>query len=188
MSGTVDAARPARVRRLKVIALVIVVVGIAVDLWSKAYMQDLLVLAPRAQRSEKVVEVIPGLFRFEGLWNPGVTFGLAQGWTESILAFTAVASGGILAWLLLTRSRSRLLHVALGMILAGALGNLYDRWKWQEVRDFLLVYWKDPSVWHWPAFNVADSMIVVGVGFILGIELFGRRGAAPSPAPKEQSA
>ena len=188
MSATGDRIRPARVRRLKAVALVIVVAGIALDLWSKAYMQDLLGLAPRAQKSERIVEVIPGLFRFEGLWNPGVTFGLAQGWTESILAFTALASGGILAWLLLTRSRSRLLHVALGMILAGALGNLYDRWKWQEVRDFLLVYWKDPSVWHWPAFNAADSMIVVGVGFILGIELFGRREKSPAPAATEPSA
>src|SRR5438094_7387051 len=108
MSAPADKSRPARVRRLKAVALVIVVAGIALDLWSKAYMQDLLGLAPRAQKSERIVEVIPGLLRFEGLWNPGVTFGLAHGWTEAILAFTSLASGGILAWLLLTRSRSRL--------------------------------------------------------------------------------
>ena len=179
----VTQVRPPRARRLKIVALVIVVVGIAVDLWSKSYMQERLGMSPDFQGSREHVEVIDGFFRFEGNWNTGVTFGIAQGWTEPILIFTVLASVGLAAWLVLTRSQSRLLHVALAMILAGALGNLYDRFTWHKVRDFLLVYWKDPSVWQWPAFNVADSMIVVGVSFILGIELFGHRTPKPAGPP-----
>ena len=174
-----------RARPLKILALVIVAVGIAADLWSKSYMQDLLDLRPREHAKNAPVDVIPGFARFDGTWNPGVTFGLAAGWTQPILAFTVVASLGIFAWLLLTRSRRVLLHVALGMILAGALGNLYDRWKWQEVRDFIDVYVGEK---HWPAFNVADSMIVVGVSFIVGIELFGRREAKAPPVEAGRTA
>src|SRR5262245_9849172 len=92
-----------RNRAMKITALVIMVVGVAADLWTKSYMQDLLGLRSR-EPGDRVVEVVPGFFRFEGLWNPGVTFGLAQGWTQTILVFTVVASLGILAWMLLTRS------------------------------------------------------------------------------------
>src|SRR5262245_56190343 len=120
-------SKPHRVWRLKIVALTLVVVGIALDLWTKSYMQEALGMSPDAQGSTRKIEVIDGLFRFEGNWNTGVTFGIAQGWTEPILIFTVLASLGLGAWLMLTRSPSRLLHVALGMILAGALGNLYDR-------------------------------------------------------------
>jgi signal peptidase II len=174
-----------RAWRLKGLALALVVVGVVLDLWSKGYMQEALGMSPDRPGSTGKIEVIEGFFRFEGNWNTGVTFGIAQGWTEPILIFTVLASAGLCAWLVLTRSRSALLHVALGMILAGALGNLYDRFTWHKVRDFVLVYWKDPSVWQWPAFNVADSLIVVGVCFILGIELFGHR--PPTKAAEQPS-
>ena len=172
MSTAPVSAAPPRARGLKIAALLIVVFGVTADLWTKSYMQDLLDLRPREHSKNAPVDVIPGFVRWDGTWNPGITFGLAAGMTQPILVFTAIASLGILSWLMLTRSRRVLLHVALGMILAGALGNLYDRWKWQEVRDFIDVYWNDH---HWPAFNVADSMIVVGVICIVAIELFGHR-------------
>jgi signal peptidase II len=178
-----DQGTSPRLWRWKVVALAIVLVGLVLDLWTKSYMMDALGMSPDHRGSLRSIEVIPGFFRFEGNWNTGVTFGIAQGWTEPILIFTVLASAGLLAWLLLTRSPNRLLHVALGMILAGALGNLYDRFTWHKVRDFLLVYWKDPEIWEWPAFNVADSLIVVGVCFILGIELFGPRPPKPAEQP-----
>lgn len=176
----------ARLWRWKVAGLLIVAAGIVGDLWTKDLMQRLLGMTPEQPHgSERQIEVIDGFFRFAGNWNTGVTFGMAAGLTQPILLFTMVASLGIGAWLVLTRSPSRVLHVALSLILAGAIGNLYDRWRWKMVRDFILVYWKDPSVWQWPAFNVADSMIVVGVSLILWLELFGRRpeaAAAPGRA------
>jgi signal peptidase II len=173
-----------RSRRLvtKAIALAIVVAGTAADLVTKADMQQRLGMDPDYDGSRRVIEVVPGFLSFAGTWNPGITFGLASdGHTLLIKTFTVVACLGILAWLALARTTSRLFHVALAMILGGALGNLYDRFEWNKVRDFVLVYWKTPETWHWPAFNVADSLIVVGVILILGHELFG-------PKPKDEKA
>ena len=171
-----------RTWRWKVVGLVIVVVGIAADLWTKDLMQGLLGMTPEQPHgSERQREVIDGFLRFAGNWNTGVTFGMAAGLTQPILLFTMIASLGIGAWLVFTRSSSRVLHVALALILAGAVGNLHDRWRWKMVRDFILVYWKDPSIWQWPAFNVADASIVSGVILILWLELFGRR-AEPAGA------
>jgi signal peptidase II len=174
--------RAPRATRLKVVAFSIVVVGVVLDLWTKAVMQDLLMMVP-GQPGERSIEVIPGFLSWSGTWNPGITFGLAQDWTYSILLFTIVACVGLIIWLALSRSSSRTFHVGLALILSGALGNLYDRAHWQKVRDFVLVYWKDPSAWSWYAFNLADSMIVVGVGVVLFRELFLRGKAAPQTAP-----
>jgi len=177
----------ARAWRWKVVGLVIVAGGIVADLWTKDFMQGLLGMSPEQPHgSERQHEVIDGILRFAGNWNAGVTFGMAAGLTQPILLFTMVASLGIGTWLLVTRNQSRVLHVALALILAGAVGNLYDRWRWKMVRDFIVVYWKDPAIWQWPAFNVADSMIVVGVSLILWLELFGRHGDA-RPAPGRAS-
>src|SRR6478735_1492298 len=94
-----DNVKPPRAWRLKSLAAVLVVVGIALDLWSKAYMQEALGMTPDRPGSTDKIEVIDGFFRFEGNWNTGVTFGIAQGWTEPILIFTVLASAGLLAWL-----------------------------------------------------------------------------------------
>jgi signal peptidase II len=171
-AGPDPGGRPGRPRRLKVLALGLVVGGLVADLASKAWMARLLHMDPAAKGPFGRIEIVPGFFALEGTYNPGVTFGLAPGRTETILLFTLVATLLLGAWLLLTRSRSRPLHVGLGMVLAGALGNLYDRTQWGKVRDFFLAYVKD---FHWPNFNVADSLIVVGGGLILWDELFGRR-------------
>lgn len=167
----------------KLVALAIVALGLVADLWTKGWMQERLGMDPDLVHQSDVIEVVPGFFRLQGNWNTGITFGLAAGYTEPILVFTAVACAVILAIVLFARAPSRLLLAALAMILGGALGNLYDRWKWHKVRDFLLVYWEDPSVWQWPAFNVADTLIVVGVILILWRELFGHRAAAPAAEP-----
>jgi signal peptidase II len=167
----------ARRRRWKVVALALVAVGVVLDLLTKAWIADLLGMHPNYPEAGRRISLIPGFLAFEGTWNTGVTFGLAQGHTSAILIFTLVAIGLLLIWLLVTASPSRVLHLGLGLVLAGAVGNLYDRWHWQKVRDFVLIYLGDfesPS-WRYPNFNLADSMIVVGVGMILWEELFGRR-------------
>ena len=63
---------------------------------------------------------------------------------------------------------NRLLQAALGLILGGALGNLYDRVSYGYVIDFIEFYYRN---WHWPSFNIADSAISVGVA-LLAIEIF----------------
>jgi signal peptidase II len=153
--------------RLKVVALAIVVVGVVLDLATKAWMHDLLEMQPLGPSGREVV-LIDGVLRLHGNWNTGITFGALPGLTQPILVFTALASLGIAAWLAFSRSRSPLLHVALSMILAGAVGNLHDRVRWGGVRDFIDFYGI-----RYPAFNAADSMIVVGVGLVLWRELFG---------------
>jgi signal peptidase II len=172
------------------VALVLVVLAFAVDLGTKGFMQTRLGMDADRPDASEVIEVIPSLFRFQGHWNPGITFGMLPHRTEAILTFTVLACLALFVAILVNRSRSALLHVSLALILGGALGNLYDRWQWQKVRDFLVVYWKDPSIWQWPAFNAADSFIVVGVILILWREFFGRRDApaAVTPAPAAPAA
>jgi signal peptidase II len=179
-------AAPARLRRLKLVSLALLAVCLVADLVSKDVLADMLVLRPGQPASVKVIDVIPGFFALEGTWNPGVTFGLARGRTFEILILTSVATVALLTWLLATRNPSRLLHVGLGLIISGAIGNLYDRLRWHEVRDFFLVYLGDrtnPDDWKWPNFNVADACIVVGVGLVILEALFGK---AHRPQPRVQ--
>lgn len=195
---TTDATRPSpapsrptgRPIGLKTVAVLVVVVGLAVDLWSKAWMQERLGMRADAPDQSEVIVLVEGFFYLQGHWNPGITFGLLPHRTEAILAFTVLACVVLFGVILFTRSRSVLLYLSLALILGGALGNLYDRWQWQKVRDFLVVYyWPEKQ---WPAFNAADSFIVVGVILMLWRELFGRReapvpeaaaGAGRAPAP-----
>ena len=68
-------------------------------------------------------------------------------------------------------------HSAIGLIFGGAVGNLIDRARFGAVVDFVDVYYRG---WHWPAFNVADSAITVGVALLV-LRLLGERSPAPSP-------
>jgi signal peptidase II len=164
------------------VSLAVLAVCLVADLVSKHLLAEALLLRPGEPASVRVIDVIPGFFALEGTWNPGVTFGLARGRTFEILLLTAVATVALLTWLLATRNPSRLLHIGLGLIISGAIGNLYDRIRWHEVRDFFLVYLGDrtnPDDWKWPNFNVADSCIVIGVGLVILEALFGKAHQAP---------
>lgn len=182
MSGDAlpSADGPSRLRRLKIIALIVILIGVGLDLGTKAWFEGLLGMDPGPESGPfKRIEVIPGFFALEGVYNPGVTFGLAPGKTMPILIFTAIAMIALTAWLFGTRRQSLLLHIGLAMVIGGAIGNLYDRIRWHKVRDFFLFYVGD---WKWPNFNVGDSFIVVGVILILWDELFGRREPAKTTA------
>lgn len=161
--------------RLKLVGLGLLGVLLALDLWTKAHMQDLLGLVPGHPRSAREIDVIPGFLAWQGTWNPGVTFGLARGHTHTILLLTALATLLLLIWFLATRVAGWLLHAGLALILSGAIGNLYDRSQWNEVRDFVLVYLGDleQPTWTWPNFNVADAAIVTGVWLVIWDALFG---------------
>lgn len=169
--------RPGRLTKLKLWCFVLLVTVLVLDLWSKAHMQSILGLTPDpdVKVSARAIDVIPGFLAWQGTWNPGVTFGILPGETTLILVLTGVATVALFIWLAGTRSRSKCLHVGLAIILAGAIGNLYDRILWNKVRDFILVYLGDlpsPS-WTWPNFNVADMGIVCGVILVLWDALFG---------------
>jgi signal peptidase II len=111
------------------------------------------------------IEVTP-FFNLVLVWNRGVSFGMfgdAPAWGPAVLVVvtTAIATG-VAVWL--RREERGLVRVALWLVLAGAIGNLIDRLRFGAVVDFLDFHLLGR---HWPAFNVADSAIVIGAGLIL---------------------
>ena len=111
--------------------------------------------------------------------NEGAAFSFLAGaggwqrWFFTVVA--AVISLALMIWLWRLPVRARLLPVSLMLILGGAIGNLVDRVRFGYVVDFIDVHY---AGWHWPAFNLADSAIVIGVLFLL-IETFLPRGHKP---------
>jgi signal peptidase II len=103
--------------------------------------------------------------RFVRTSNDGAAFGLFSGHPYGLIAVSCVALVVIFAVFLFGRTKQRIVQVALGFFAAGVCGNLYDRiFNDGLVRDFIDVYYRQH---HWPAFNVADSLLCIAVG--LGI-------------------
>jgi signal peptidase II len=128
------------------------------------------------------VPIVEGLLSLTLVLNPGLAFGLLGGvpsaWRWVVAALSLVAPA------VLARVALRVLpdggwpgRLAIGLIFGGAVGNLVDRARFGAVVDFVDVYWRG---WHWPAFNVADSAITVGVA-LLALRLLNDR-AAPAPS------
>ncbi len=113
--------------------------------------------------------VIPGLLNLVHVRNKGAAFGLLSGWSAQFAwVFFVVITAVVLAILgyLLWRLADDQWPMALGysLIFTGALGNLIDRIRLKEVVDFIDVYY---GRYHWPAFNVADSMVCVGAAVLV---------------------
>ena len=113
--------------------------------------------------------VIPGFFDLTYLRNPGAAFSLlddAPAWfrVPFFLIIPVVALVVLAAVFYRTPPQDRMTSTALTLIMSGAFGNFIDRLTRGYVVDFLYFHWK--NVYYWPAFNVADSAIVVGVGLI----------------------
>jgi signal peptidase II len=117
----------------------------------------------------QVVAVLPGLFNLTLHFNRGAAFGmlanLADGARQAALVVTTVVALACVVYLLIKDYLGdRLGQVALALIVGGALGNIVDRLQFGEVVDFLDFYY---TQYHWPAFNLADSMICIGVAVLL---------------------
>ena len=117
--------------------------------------------------------VVTPFFNLVMVWNRGVSFGLfahEDALMPYVLSGVAIAvSTGLFVWL--SRADRRWIAVALGLVIGGAVGNVIDRLRFGAVADFFDLH---VAGWHWPAFNVADAAIVVGVAMILADGLFGR--------------
>ena len=101
-------------------------------------------------------------------WNTGVSFSMLRGTGPWLLSALAVSvSIGLVVWL--AKLSAKLPAYAVGLIVGGALGNVIDRLRFGAVFDFVDFYVGD---WHWPAFNLADSAITVGVVLLLFDALF----------------
>jgi len=115
------------------------------------------------------IPLVDGFFNLTYIRNTGAAFGLFAGSHEVfrlpfLIGVSILAIGFILVMLKRLRESETGLAAALAFILGGAIGNLIDRIAYGEVIDFLDVYW---SIYHWPAFNVADSFITIGVAITL---------------------
>lgn len=123
----------------------------------------------------RVIEVT-SFFNLVMVWNRGVSFGLFAHEAEAVRwVLTGVALGItalMLAWL--RRAERGFVALALGLVIGGAVGNVVDRLHLGAVADFLDFHLMG---YHWPAFNIADAGITVGVALLIVDGLFGRRGA-----------
>ncbi len=163
---------PAAVARFVLVTLV----GLGIDLWSKS-------LAAVHLAGGHGVRFIPGWLHFEYTENHGAVFGIAQGhrWLFIIVSVAAIL---FLSWLFAVSRRGQWFYqILLGMLLAGVLGNMFDRIVYGYVRDMILML---PG-WHWPGswslplvdypgsgrdvfpwiFNVADTLLCIGVGLMI---------------------
>ncbi len=151
--------------------ILLVTATLVLDRWTKILIQS------RFDLNESV-SIIDGFFNITYVRNTGVAFGIFSSVSspaKSVLlsAFTALAAALVTVYAVRAPARNRLLQLALGFILGGALGNLYDRLAYGYVVDFLEFY---VGNYHWPSFNIADSAISIGV-VLLSIEVI--RNEAP---------
>ena len=102
---------------------------------------------------------LAGPFSIEHVHNSGIAFGLFASRTSAVVVLTAVAVAAMLVFFSRSAGRHRFLPVALGFVLGGSVSNLVDRVRLGYVTDFL-------HVRYWPAFNLADSFIVIGVALL----------------------
>jgi len=136
----------------------ILVVGLALDLSTKKIVFDWL-------ESRGSVSVIDGYLQLVTALNNGAAFGMFAGKPYMLTAVSIIALIVILAVFLLSGGQQRIVHIAFGLFTAGVCGNLYDRiFNGGLVRDFIDVYYRK---YHWPAFNVADSLLCIGVGLLI---------------------
>ncbi|MHC5075010.1 MAG: signal peptidase II [Planctomycetota bacterium] len=135
------------------------IIGFFADLWTKSLIFKWL-------QPGETYSVIDGFFQLTAVLNAGAAFGLANNRRFFLIATSVIATGAVAAFFYLGKIKNRLAQLALGLFMAGVCGNLYDRiFNNGLVRDFI-----DVTIWpgkHWPAFNLADSMLCIAVGLLV---------------------
>jgi signal peptidase II len=124
------------------------------------------------------VTILP-FFNLVNVHNKGAAFGLFDTFGNGFFIAVSLAAIVFIVYLL---ARTDEPYIPLAMILAGALGNLVDRLTLGYVRDFLDLH---AGGWHWPAFNVADSALTIGLILILAYPLFQKGGPKKKTGPGE---
>ncbi len=148
------------------VAISVLLAGVILDQVSKWLVVHSLPLGGR-------LPLVRGFFALVHIHNRGAAFGLLAGWSAGLAWLFFVVSTtvvilvvGYLWWRLPPDQGPAALGYSL--IIAGAAGNLIDRIRLGEVIDFLDVYW---GKYHWPAFNVADSLVCLGAGLLAWVIL-----------------
>jgi len=125
------------------------------------------------------IMVFNDFFALTHIRNPGVAFGLGADWSSQykaymFIGFSIIAIIAILIFFHQTPPENKIVRVGLILIFSGAIGNMIDRILYQEVVDFLDLF---VGSYHWPAFNIADSCITIGV-LLMFVDLI-QAGKAP---------
>ena len=146
--------------RLPYAILIFAILGL--DRWTKWLIHSRLLL-------NQTIPIIDGFFNITYVRNTGVAFGILDAASlplksAALAILTIAAIAGVIVYSWRTPVNQKMLQVGLSLILAGALGNLYDRIHHGFVIDFIEVYFRS---YRWPSFNVADSAITVGVGLLV---------------------
>jgi signal peptidase II len=162
------------VKRLYYLSLsLLVILTDAVTKWAVAASIDL----------HEAIPVVPNLFQLVHVRNTGAAFGIGAN-TDSQLVPLLLNTGALAVFFVVVvyafraAVTDRLLQVGLHLILGGAIGNLIDRFRFGYVVDFLDFSLRDH---HWPAFNVADSAICIGI-VLLFLDMRRKPAAATDPA------
>jgi signal peptidase II len=149
-------------RSVRALYLWIAALVVTVDQITKA-------LVDRLMELHESREIIAGLVRLTYVRNRGAAFGVLsdaelpyQAWIFAAVSVAALFAIGVYAWRL--PAASRLPRLALALVIGGAFGNLVDRVRLGYVIDYVDVFW---GRYHWPAFNVADSCITIGVALLV---------------------
>lgn len=147
---------PASMRQTR-IGLLCAFTAFVADQLSKLWLVDYFHLA----EVQGGIDVLP-FFKLVMVWNYGISFGMfsddGMGRRWILIAVALAITAIMLRWL--WKSRNGLLSLALGLVIGGALGNVVDRLRWGAVADFFYFHYEE---WYWPAFNIADSAIFIGV-------------------------
>lgn len=188
------------------------VVLVAADQWTKYLAVDRLTTVFERQPGLGLAEKVRGFYaqrhlepfatpphyvwrpvwRMNYVENPGAAWGLFRGLSEGLRnAFFTVVSIGAVGFILhyyrKLRPEQRFLQLALAFVLSGAVGNFVDRLARGYVIDFVEWYWWNRPDIRWPTFNVADSLIVVGVAMLL-VHPGPKRQASPARAAGKKEA
>jgi len=149
--------------------------GLALDLWTK-------VLAASQLSRADPIRFIPGWLHFTYTENHGAVFGIGQGWRK-LFILVSIGAIGFLTYLFSHSGKQRVYQLILGMLLAGVLGNMWDRINYGYVRDMIHALPRWPNLFPW-VFNIADSLLCTGV-FLMIVHslLFHPRKPAAAPDP-----
>lgn len=139
---------------IKFLAIILAISAFALDQFSKAA-----ILAEPDLLQHTTIEIAP-FFNLVLVFNRGVSFGMFSGQNQPLLltAISLIIIGILLVWL--WRNNSRIIAAGIGLIIGGAMGNILDRIRYGAVVDFLDFHL---GSLHWPAFNLADSFVFIGV-------------------------
>ncbi len=140
------------------------------------------------------VKVLPGLLEFTLVLNPGAVFGIGAGRRWFFMIFTGIAMAfAMYMFACWTRAKDRWSHAAIALLIAGGLGNLYDRWFLGCVRDFIHPFphikWPfglkltgaSGEIWPYVS-NVADLFLIIGIA-VLAVRLWSHDVKHPKAAP-----